>query len=119
MILHRLPVLLPVLVLPLTLLAQPKKPPYREKKAALELFNDEFVAITPGKGKFPAAFTMGSGGDGPKEEKPAREVKIARPFAIARYEVTQELYQSVMGKNPAKWQGPRNSVEMTSYLEAV
>jgi formylglycine-generating enzyme required for sulfatase activity len=56
--------------------------------------------------------------DGRKEEQPARTVKMSKPFAIAKYEVTQELYQAVMGKNPARWQGPRNSVEMVSWDEA-
>src|SRR5262245_48331201 len=57
--------------------------------------------------------------DGPAEEQPTRTVKFKAPFAIAKYEVTQELYKAVMGKNPAKWQGPRNSVEMVSWPEAV
>jgi formylglycine-generating enzyme required for sulfatase activity len=108
--------LLCLLLLPLTALAQPK-PPFRDKEAALKLFASEFVAITPGKGKFPAEFKMGTA-DGPKEERPATTVKMKRPFHMARYEVTQELYKAVMGKNPAKWQGPRNSVEMVSYSEA-
>jgi formylglycine-generating enzyme required for sulfatase activity len=37
---------------------------------------------------------------------------------MAKYEVTQELYQGVMGKNPSKWPGPRNSAEMMSWDEA-
>ena len=60
---------------------------------------------------------MGSGGDGPAGEKPA-VVKMQRPFAMAKYEVTQELYEAIMGKNPSKWKGPRNSVEMVSWDEA-
>src|SRR5204862_3227322 len=36
----------------------------------------------------------------------------------AKYEVTQELYEVVMGKNPSRWKGPRNSVEMASWNEA-
>jgi formylglycine-generating enzyme required for sulfatase activity len=105
-----------LLTLSLLALAQPK-PPFREKEAALKLFASEFVAITPGKGKFPADFKMGTA-DGPKEERPVRTVKFKHAFHMARYEVTQELYKAVMGKNPAKWQGPRNSVEMVSYHEA-
>ena len=97
---------------------KPPKPPYRNKEDALKLFAGEFVAITPGKGKFPASFRMGSA-DGPKSERPVHEVKLSKPFALAKYEVTQELYQAVMGKNPSKWQGPRNSVEMVSWKEAV
>ena len=37
---------------------------------------------------------------------------------MAKYEVTQELYEAVMGKNPSRWKGPRNSVEMVSWDEA-
>jgi formylglycine-generating enzyme required for sulfatase activity len=113
---------LAMLILPLFLLAEdkPKKPPFRDKDAALKLFAEEFVSITPGGGKFPASFKMGSDSeDGAKAEKPAHDVKMSKPFAMARYEATQELYQAVTGNNPAKWQGPRNSVEMVSWKEAM
>ena len=33
--------------------------------------------------------------------------------------MTQELYEAVNGKNPSRWKGPRNSVEMVSWTEAV
>ena len=95
---------------------RPAKPPPRNQDEALKLFASEFVALTPGKGTFPASFRMGSA-DGPKTEQPAHPVKLGKPFAMARYEVTQELYQAVMGNNPSKWQGPRNSVEMVSWPE--
>ena len=84
----------------------------------LKTFRDEFVLITPGEEPFPASFSMGAG-DGPAPERPAHEVKIARPFFMARYEVPQNLWEVVMGKNPSKWKGPRNSVEMLSFDEAV
>src|SRR5262249_50655575 len=99
----------------------------RSKDDILKLFHDEFVTLTPGAGKFPAKFTLGSGGDAPKEEQPAHEVTFSHSFhevtfshsfALAKYEVTQELYEAVMGKNPSKWKGPRNSVEMVSWEEA-
>src|SRR5436305_7647883 len=51
-------------------------------------------------------------------EGPATKVTFKKPFAVARYEVTQELYQAVTGKDPSKWKGPRNSVEMVSWDEA-
>lgn len=38
---------------------------------------------------------------------------------VAKYEVTQELWEKVMGANPSKWKGKRNSVEMLDYAEAV
>jgi formylglycine-generating enzyme required for sulfatase activity len=97
-----------------------KAEPGDKKEAILRLLMAEFVPITPGKDKFPATFRMGSSGDGAlAEEKPEREVTMAAPFAMAKYEVTQELYQAIIGKNPSRWKGPRNSVEMTNWNEAV
>jgi formylglycine-generating enzyme required for sulfatase activity len=85
----------------------------------LGLFSDEWVTLTPGEGKFPASFVRGSSAAGaPASEKPAAAVRFKAPFAVARYEVTQELYALVVGKNPARWKGPRNSVEMVSWDEA-
>jgi formylglycine-generating enzyme required for sulfatase activity len=83
----------------------------------LKRFIEEFVVLTPGEGKFPASFVMGSE-DGPASEKPPVKVTLKKPFALARYEVTQELYEVVTGKNPSRWQGPRNSVEVVSWDEA-
>lgn len=82
----------------------------------LKTFADEFVEITPGRGKFPKSFQMGSE-RGPNEQ-PVHEVTIGYDFAIAKYEVPQNLYEAVMGKNPSRWKGPRNSVEMMTIGEA-
>ena len=84
----------------------------------LKTFVSEFVSITPGEGQFPATFEMGSN-DGPPNERPAHQVKITRSFAIAKYEVPQNLYEAVMGSNPSRWKGPRNSVEMLTWDEAI
>ena len=84
----------------------------------LKLFREEFVEITPGQGKFPAEFGMGRENGGQASERPAHRVRIAKPFHVARYEVPQNLYEAVMGENPSKWKGPRNSVEMVSFDEA-
>jgi formylglycine-generating enzyme required for sulfatase activity len=91
----------------------------KRKEEILKLFHEEFVQLTPGKGKFPAGFTMGSDDNGATNERPAHNVAFVRDFAIAKYEVTQELYFVVMGANPAKWKGPRNSVEMVNWHEAA
>src|SRR5262245_33754267 len=64
----------------------------------LKTFRQEFIEVTPGQGKFPAEFTMGRA-SGPAEEQPPRTVKLTKPFAIARYEVPQNLWQAVMGSN--------------------
>jgi formylglycine-generating enzyme required for sulfatase activity len=91
------------------------KPPKGDTDKVLRRFAEEFVTLTPGKDSFPATFTMG--GDRPSE-KPAHEVKFAGPFAIGKYEVTQELYETVMVKNPSRWKGRRNSVEMVGWDDA-
>lgn len=46
----------------------------------------------------------GTGADGSKVFLPGRTVTM-EPFAIGRYEVTQELYEAVMGRNPSGHQG--------------
>src|SRR5262249_61694135 len=66
---------------------------------------------------FPRSFAMGAA-DGPDAEKPVHMVTFAYPFRIAKYEVTQELYEAVAGANPSRWKGPRNSVEMVGWHEA-
>jgi formylglycine-generating enzyme required for sulfatase activity len=83
----------------------------------LRVFVSEFVEITPGRGKFPRSFQMGSA-DGPRSERPVRTVMFDYDFAMARYEVPQNLYEAVTGKNPSVWGGPRNSVEMMTWREA-
>jgi len=94
------------------------KPADTTPKEIRKTFAGEFVEITPGKGKFPSSFKMGSD-KGASNEKPVHEVTIKKPFAIAKYEVPQNLYEAVTQTNPSKWKGPRNSVEMVSWNEAV
>ncbi|MBX3441876.1 MAG: formylglycine-generating enzyme family protein [Planctomyces sp.] len=88
-----------------------------EANPLLKTFVDEFVAITPGEGAFPASFRQGSGAE--PSERPVRDVTFARPFQIARYEVPQNLYELVMEQNPSRWKGPRNSAERMTWGEAV
>ena len=93
--------------------------PATEQAELLKVFRGEFVQITPGQGKFPRACQIGSNDAGPDgAETPAMEVKLARPFWIAKYETTQNLWQAVMGANPSRWTGPRNSAEMLTREEA-
>ncbi len=96
--------------------AQKDFDPVPRKEEILKRFADEFLKITPGKAPYPAGFMMGSKGS--PAESPVREVRFDYSFAMAKYEVTQELYQIVMGNNPAKWKGPRNSMELVTYPQA-
>ena len=84
----------------------------------LELFQSEFISVTPGKGKFPASFLMGRAEGGRVNERPVHKVTFDYQFQVARYEVPQDLWEGVMGSNPSRWKGKRNSVEMLSFAEA-
>jgi formylglycine-generating enzyme required for sulfatase activity len=88
-----------------------------DMNSLLKTFSDEFVEITPGKGKFPASFVMGTDG-GREEEAPAHKVTFAVSFHMAKYEIPQNLYEAVMGSNPSKWKGKRNSAEMFTWDDA-
>jgi formylglycine-generating enzyme required for sulfatase activity len=84
----------------------------------LKTFREEFVSITPGRGRFPKSFQMGAA-RGPENEQPVREVSFNYSFQMAKYEVPQNLYQAVMGNNPSRWKGPRNSVEEFNFEQTV
>jgi formylglycine-generating enzyme required for sulfatase activity len=76
----------------------------------------EFVSIPPG------SFSMGSPDsekDGYGDEGPVRSVEITRAFYMGRYEVTQDQYMAVMGRNPSKFSGGNLPVETVSWEEAV
>lgn len=87
-----------------------------DQTALLKQFATEFVDVRPGTPGFPKTFRRGS--TVAPSEGPVAEVTIGQPFAIGKYEVPQNLYESVMGKNPSRWKGPRNSVEMMTWGEA-
>ncbi len=93
--------------------------PRARTEAILKTFVDEFVAITPGKGKFPESFMMGTEKGGHDNERPAHKVTFKYSFSMAKYEVTQELYHVVVGSNPAKFQGLRNGIDRTSWQDSV
>ncbi|MEZ6058101.1 MAG: formylglycine-generating enzyme family protein [Planctomycetaceae bacterium] len=89
-----------------------------DRATLLQVFHKEFVPINVGTKEFPATFLMGTN-DGQPAEAPPHKVTIARPFSIAKYEVPQNLYAAVMGSNPSRWQGPRNSAERMSWIDAI
>jgi formylglycine-generating enzyme required for sulfatase activity len=76
----------------------------------------EFVSIPPG------SFSMGSPDsekDSYGDEGPVRSVQITKAFYMGRYEVTQDQYMAVMGRNPSKFSGGNLPVETISWEEAV
>ena len=92
--------------------------PAEDQLKLLDTFRNEFIAITPGDGEFPQTLTMGREEGGEDSERPVHKITFSYNFQIAKYEVPQNLWQAVMGENPSRWKGPRNSVEMLSLDEA-
>jgi formylglycine-generating enzyme required for sulfatase activity len=69
----------------------------------------------------PGTFTMGSPATEPGRDKDEDQVKVtlSKGFWMAETETTQELYESVIGTNPAKFSGPTKPVEMVSWDDAM
>ena len=65
-------------------------------------------------------FTMGAtseqGNDAEADERPAHEVTLS-DYYIGETEVTQALWQAVMGNSPSQFRGKSNPVEMVSWNE--
>jgi formylglycine-generating enzyme required for sulfatase activity len=64
----------------------------------------DFVLIRPG------SFTMGS-------DKVAHKVTLTQPFYLGKYEVTQEQWEKVMGRNPSNFKGAKNPVENVIWTD--
>ncbi len=73
----------------------------------------EMVSIPSG------SFQMGSPeGEGNDGEKPQHQVTVPA-FFMGKFQVTQEQYQQVMGKNPSKLKGDKRPVESVSWNNAA
>ncbi len=72
----------------------------------------EMVAVKGG------TFTMGGtseqGNDAESDEKPTHSVTLS-DYYIGKFEVTQELWQAVMGNNPSYFKGTNLPVEQVSW----
>src|SRR5262245_10454715 len=100
-------------------------PPVRPVQPA----GPEMVRIQPGE------FLMGSPdgeADAEAHEKPRHKVRITRPFWLGKFEVTQEEFQELMGRNPSAFSPEGRSkenlpmtdtkrlpVESVSWLDAI
>jgi formylglycine-generating enzyme required for sulfatase activity len=72
-------------------------------------------------GTYTIGCTAGQGSDCEADEKPARRVTLSRAILVGETEVTQGLYQRLMGDNPSEFRscGATCPVELVSWLEAV
>ena len=61
------------------------------------------------------SFMMGSeDSDADSDEKPVHRVALSS-YSIGKYEVTQDLWEAVMGSNPSEFKGERRPVEKVSW----
>jgi len=60
----------------------------------------------------------GRDNEGPNDESPVHTVELDG-FWMGKFEVTQEQYQAVMGKNPSYFKGAKNPVERVSWNDAA
>lgn len=63
------------------------------------------------------SFQMGYA-SGDSDESPVHTVRVGS-FYIGTFEVTQDIYEKIMGSNPSNWKGARRPVERVSWYEAV
>ncbi|MBI1859345.1 MAG: SUMF1/EgtB/PvdO family nonheme iron enzyme [Deltaproteobacteria bacterium] len=71
----------------------------------------EFVSVKPGK------FRMGSRDD--RSDEQTHRVTLSRPFEIQTTEVTQLLWERVMGNNPSSSKAPNQPVETVSWWSVL
>ena len=76
-------------------------------KQTITVDNVSFNMIYVEGGTFIMGATSEQGSDAYKNEMPAHQV-ILSSYYIGETEVTQELWETVMGKNPSKFKGSRN-----------
>ena len=92
------------------------KKPFAEATLRVGKIAFEMILIPKGK------FSMGAYPGLPdviEAEKPLHDVIISSSFWVSQTVVTQELYQSIIGKNPSRFRNLKNPVEMVSWHEAV
>jgi len=74
---------------------------------------DSMVCVPKG------SFKMGIDAIVQEGEGPQHDVTLTNDYYISRYEVTQALFESVMGYNPSVFKGPNLPVETVNWYEAV
>ena len=72
----------------------------------------DMVKVEAGTFMMGATFEMENPND---NEKPVHQVTLTNDYYIGKYEVTQALWQAVMGSNPSKFKGDNLPVETVSW----
>lgn len=78
-----------------------------------------FDVVRVKAGTFVMGCTDNLGGDCEGDETPSHRVTISKDYYIGKFEVTQELYEAVMGYNPSNRKSPNLPVENVNYNDAI
>jgi len=74
-----------------------------------------FTMVKVEAGTFTMGATSEQGSDADSYEKPAHHVTLTKDYYIGQTEVTQALWQAVMGSNPSNFKGDNLPVEQVSW----
>ena len=95
---------------------EPEPEPFGNQTFTVNGVSFDMIAVEGG------TFTMGAtseqGSDVFNDEKPAHQVTLSS-YYIGKTEVTQELWQAVMGSNPSNFSGTNLPVEQVSWLSLI
>ncbi len=87
-----------------------------QSRRTISVGNVQFTMIRVDGGTFQMGATSEQGSDAYDREKPVHQVTLS-PYYIGETEVTQELWQAVMGKNPSSFKGNLLPVENVSWKD--
>ena len=76
--------------------------------------NVSFTMVRVDGGTFTMGATSEQGSDAHSDEKPVHQVTLS-PYYIGETEVTQALWEAVMGSNPSNFKGSNRPVEQVSW----
>ncbi|MCF7945062.1 MAG: SUMF1/EgtB/PvdO family nonheme iron enzyme [Spirochaetia bacterium] len=100
--------------LPLEVLLSVGTKQVRPQQAALIELDNQLIPLTFVEG---GNVQIGSNNED-SDEQPVHTVQVDS-FYIGTYEVTQDIYEKVMGSNPSEWKGDQLPVEQVSWYDAV
>ena len=84
------------------------------KDGFLRVNGIEYPMVYVSGGSFDMGATSEQGSDADSDEQTVHRVTLSS-YRIGKYEVTQELWEAVMGSNPSHFKGARHPVEMVSW----
>ena len=84
------------------------------KNGVLKVGSVEYPMVYVSGGSFDMGATSEQDSDASINAKPVHRVSLSS-YSIGKYEVTQDLWEAVMGSNPSRFKGPRRPVEQVSW----